>query len=682
MKKGINEDINYMKYLIGYQKGKVISEQKIIISEQTKASYDKIISDLLTTYQPFLTKYGFENLYFMGPDLTDPAKLSTNFGDNKPTVLAFVPNATSLTNAKAIAKEEGRDSKNMLGYVTYNLTNGEFGGDDTYNTLYYLQRGYANSLKLTDEQSKSTARTNLKTDMSSIGKTISPLVTTVSTGGDISKDITNIKTAITKATETTTTASSTTTTAAKTAGTTTAASTTTTAAKTAGTTTTSSFGSMDSKFSEPIVNVTYISDKKKFKIEVFSTFAVMSSDVGSVEDAIIEAIQSKVFTNEEVIKNKDYLTLSFASVRAGATNNYNGQVYADVKFNGKDYKNPIALNEDSPEQINAVNGVKEPPGTRYSDNVTLANKRATNFLSKLKTKLPTAYTVNNSTFKVNISPALKSELKAYSVATGGKVDSDPERDWNKYPVPGQHVYAVLNISLASIPTKKESRACLINSMLKIGYFPNKSTSQQKHQCDYAVFDVYFNDVLFGSVDMGNGGQLSSSGFGDKNTFCESMGLSKSSDGYTKCVNTIGTKKNLSNTVSNGTYGGERYAEFKITNENVDSIVNASTTGEIKVSIKGKDSEYYTSSSGLGLVKFVDDMSMTTHAEVPWVTYYPSEGTTHSKTPTVDSESLAKMARCGGDKLNGNATEKCTKVDLFYINPCEKNSNYAIISKGD
>ena len=63
MKGSINEDINYIKYLMGYQKGRVISEQKKIISEQKRADYDKIISDLLSTYKPVLNKYGFDNLF-------------------------------------------------------------------------------------------------------------------------------------------------------------------------------------------------------------------------------------------------------------------------------------------------------------------------------------------------------------------------------------------------------------------------------------------------------------------------------------------------------------------------------------------------------------------------------------------------------------------------------------------
>jgi len=673
MRKSVLNEIEYIKYLLGYEKGKVISEQKRLISEQSKADYDKIISDLTDTYKSTLQKYGYESMYLMGPETTGTKPvISVNYGDNEPTILAFVPTATALAEAKKLGIADGKKESDFTTYVTYGLKTGGFGSDNTFNTRLYLQRYYTNTLGLKDEESKSTARYKVSSDMSTIGFTISGLVTKVKGKQDISGLVKTIKTDVAKATggvksTSKSTAGSTT---AGTSGT--AATDKTSAAKV---TYTSNKGSMDPMFSEPIVEVNYDKAQQKFTVEVFATFSVMSTDAGSVEDAIIEALKEKVFTNEDVINNKDYLAMSFAKIRAGASNYYNKNAcYADVKFEGTDYKNVKEPTE--ADQINPVNGVVEPPGVRSAANIKLAQDRATAFLKKLKTKLPSVYNKDGVDYTIKISPALKSELIGHSVATGGVIDSSPNRDWNKYPVPGQHVYAVLEITLASIPTKVQSKKCLVNAKLAVGYYKDKST--KNHECDYAVFDIFLNDVLLGSVDMGNGIQLSSSNLPNAHNVCTGIKLSPRTTAYEKCVKSFGKKKNLSNTLPSAkVYAGSRYAEFIINNDIVDSIVNASESGEIKVTIQGKQSDWYNSSSGLGLDDFDWTFINTTHAEVPWVTFFPSVGGKVGTTPTVNGESLSTMQRCGG----ANNTAECEKVNLFYINPCEVNNKYSVISKG-
>jgi hypothetical protein len=61
----INEELKYMKYLLGYQRGVVISEQRILL-EQTKADYDQIANSLTSSYKAVLEKYGFDRIELQG----------------------------------------------------------------------------------------------------------------------------------------------------------------------------------------------------------------------------------------------------------------------------------------------------------------------------------------------------------------------------------------------------------------------------------------------------------------------------------------------------------------------------------------------------------------------------------------------------------------------------------------
>ena len=671
MKGSINEDINYIKYLMGYQKGRVISEQKKIISEQKRADYDKIISDLLSTYKPVLNKYGFDNLYFIGKDLTDPSKLSTNFGDNKPTKLVFVPTATALATAKTLAS----DNSQKLGtdVVNFSLTYGTFGDDDTNSTRQFLQRTYAKSLNLPDEKSNANARTSLLTDMSTIGTTISGLVDKVSSQQDISANIKTIKSDIEKATG----VSSTTTGDAKT--------TTTAGTTTAGTTTgsVSTSVSTSDKFDKPIVTASYDSKKKVFAVEAFAVFGRGITETEEVYAMIVNKIKEDIFTYPEIVENKDYLTLSFADIRGGASNRfYNSEkkkdveVFADVGFAGDDYKTPKA-----DLAINFVNGKDNTEGSISNGPLSASNRkfavgRATNFLKSLKSVLPNEYEVNGEKVVVKISPVVKEKIEGYNVETGGKYDYERSE---KYPIPGQHVYAKLEITFSSVPSPLDSKKCLVNSRLKISY----KASKANHNCDTATFDVFLNNILIGTVDLGNGPQLSSK-YGLTYSNVKNVNLATIQaacrKNYTdatilsKCLASIGKKKNLSNTTSDGKYGGDRSAQFTIDNALIDKIIPKDHQGELTVTIKGKQSSYYSTV----LDKYSTSLVFQTHAEVPLIQYYPSnKDGVQQTTPTVDEESLASMQKCGGD----GGSPDCTKVDLFTINPCELNKQYAILYRG-
>ena len=55
----VNEELNKMKYLLGYQKGKVISEQDLVSSASVPAAPAATVEDVIKKIQTTLnTKYG------------------------------------------------------------------------------------------------------------------------------------------------------------------------------------------------------------------------------------------------------------------------------------------------------------------------------------------------------------------------------------------------------------------------------------------------------------------------------------------------------------------------------------------------------------------------------------------------------------------------------------------------
>ena len=82
----LNEELKYIKYLLGYERGKTLIEQKIILEQATKSDYDQIVSSLLTSYTPTLEKYGFNNITLYGID--EKNNLTTDY-TGTPTIIGF-----------------------------------------------------------------------------------------------------------------------------------------------------------------------------------------------------------------------------------------------------------------------------------------------------------------------------------------------------------------------------------------------------------------------------------------------------------------------------------------------------------------------------------------------------------------------------------------------------------------
>jgi hypothetical protein len=616
-----------MKYLLDYSRGKVISEQKNILLEQVKEDYDKIKTDLGTTYSTTLTKYGISGFNIMGNDADK--KTSENY-IGKPTTITFTPTVM-------LKSDSGQDIGGLY-YVCSNPDGGiqSFGNKLRYQKQYQL----SNSTDKSTEIERGTLRSSFENSLKNIGTNLCKLIEKVSKKEDITK---SIQTITKNESSSNTTAVTTPTTPAKT---TTTPTTPTTPEKTTTTTpVNTNLGS--NKYTEPIITVTYDKNFKKWIVEGFASLATMSSDSASFDELLIKKIKTSVFGSKdpEILKNKDYITLTFAEIRGGASNTWKDTVDADATFGvgGTNYR-----------LITPIDVTNKSQG--YISNVALAKKRANEFLGKIKTELPKLNAGDLGTIKV--TSLTKSDVKAYSIDTGGVSDTDPTRDWVTHPLPGQHIYIKLTIKLQGPPpTKTGSLGCLKGSKIKIGYFPSKG--QSGHSCDTATFDVYLNeDTLIGTVDIGNGVYL--------NTSCNDL----TGDYLNQCKKYKGMFKFDGGTVSDGVVGGERYREITIPDNKIQEIINSSTTGEVDIYIKGKDSSYY--STKRGFPKGSGDV-FTTHQETPWVSFFPNGATT----ATVDEAPFGKFQRCGGE----GGLPSCGKNFVLRFNPCGKNKLEATMDSG-
>lgn len=95
--------------------------------------------------------------------------------------------------------------------------------------------------------------------------------------------------------------------------------------------------------------------------------------------------------------------------------------------------------------------------------------------------------------------------KSIAVITDTGGCDDEHRDTAKYPNPGQFAYLDLSVKLAKKVVPVANPATCINKItIKIGYNKDEAkTEQQKHECDFGVFDVYANNVLIKTININN-----------------------------------------------------------------------------------------------------------------------------------------------------------------------------------
>lgn len=650
--KKLNEEIDLIKYLLNYDRGRILSEQKNILLEQNKKDYDNIANQLSTTWSATLQKYGFQDtIKFYGTDAQ--GNLIEDY-TTKPSVIAINLSSVYETGGQGTFETAFFACNSQVKFINpydktkvtaYDVAVNEFARlqPSGIDYRYSSSTGEKNDAKLNELRKTFTTTTR------NIAKQICQLIDSLSKGEDVQPKLDAIAETEAKANQPKTQ------TQVKSA-------TPATPAKPTTPTTNKSGQSPkppvkvegqigQNNFTEPRFTVTYDSNYKKWIIQGFAPMVTNSAESGNFDDLLVkkikEAIELQKKSDEKLRSNSSFITLTMAEVRGTASNYWGGK---EIPYNAEFGQSWNTLNEVTP--------TSESGG--FTSNVALANKRATEVLAKIKTELPK---VTENGQKINVyDKLLKSAVKGYSVNSGGVCDSCPGRDWTEYPFPGQSIYVRLTIKLQGPPPDKfKSESCLKTSKIRIGYFPEGATinkGQKNHECDSATFDVYLNDKIIGTVDLGNGVLLNTN----------DCGVIQRSDAKSFCLRNANKNKNLSNTVTDGKIGGMRYAEFIITDSMAKEVNNSSKSGEVSIYLFGKDNSYYT---GRGLRKFDGD-EFTTHADTPWVQFYPNKT---NSTTTIDEAPFGELPRCGGSNL------ACKKEFIMKFNPCGKDTLTTVMDSG-
>lgn len=641
----INEELSYIKYLLGYERNKTLLEQKKLINEQLGYEYGQLAGQLFNIYKTTLSNLGFN---YGGYYSIKDGKFLTNDLKGTPDIIFF--NSTSdLT---------GTDGKkyNQLYYscdsdVTFtrndNYASTTLSAETFPVSIKYFRDAYAKK-STKDAKLTQSYKNKFTEEITEIAKTFCSSRTMVASGkSNYTQELTPLKDQEDYKIQNPTPVTA----AAPTVGTTPA--TTTTQPKVEPKAPVKVEGQIgQNNYTEPKFTVSYDKDYKKWIVEGFSSLVTSSADSGTFDDLLItkikEAIETQKKTDEKLRSNAALITLTMAEVRGTSSNDWGGP----ISFNGKFKNSWRVIEEVQPEAIT----------DKYTKNINLAKKRANEVLTKIKSELPK---VDAQGQKVNVyGNLMKSDIKSYSVDTGGKCDSCPGRDWRTYPFPGQSIYVRLTIKLQGPPPDKlKSEGCLATSKIRIGYFPSGSSidkGQDGHTCDPATFDLYLNNKKVGTVDLGNGTLLNN---GDCNVF-----LNQAFKNH--CLRNKGKFKNLSNTISDGKAGGMRYADFTISASVAKEINNTSKSGEVNVYVQGQDNNYYANTRSF---PSIDGQEFTTHADTPWVTLFPNKNDA-SKT-TIDEAPFGNLPRCGDSKT------ACTKQFIMRYNPCGKDNVTTMMDSG-
>lgn len=216
--------------------------------------------------------------------------------------------------------------------------------------------------------------------------------------------------------------------------------------------------------------------------------------------------------------------------------------------------------------------VKDKSDSNWKANLNYAKNRGGNFIKWVRKSGEKEGIVLNS--KVEIP-----ESEYMILDTGGCIDE--KRDIAKYKNSGQSLIVQGTIRLVRITrtfTATEIENCLTNATITIGYVPDDS-----HNCDYAIFNVFANDVPIGVANLNNG----------------KLDSNKKVTDYTE------------NRKSDDKQGGMRSSEFALTDSQIKEIAGKSVDGKVSLSIEGFPTEWYNNENGY-------DESKETHADTPTV----------------------------------------------------------------
>lgn len=389
-------------------------------------------------------------------------------------------------------------------------------------------------------------------------------------------------------------------------------------------------GTGTNNYIEPRISVT---EKEAGKITYWDVIGFgyfpKSETTSNFVTAFITKIQDEVFKNPKIVESinagkKDLITVTLGTVRGGASNYYGGPVPAEISG------------------ITDTN-IGDPPIKKISGNQNftadkqLAEKRARNVWKAIKEKLP-----SSKDKKIRISKSVKESISGYVVETGGVDDNNEKRDWNKYPIPGQHVYIYMRIELRPVlePDKIQSKKCLVNATISMDFGVNNPT--RSHGCDSATFDVFANGINIGQIDLGN--------------MSETIKSNK-----TKAAD-AGVKSTFTNTAEGGAVSGS----LQLTDQAlVDRIVDAGVGGEVVIKIKGKDHKFYS---------YLPSKEQSTHSEIPWIKVTSPTGVVLYNQEPENSQSIV---RCGG--YGGEYGSPCPEWKVAEFNPCGKSTTDGTLS---
>jgi hypothetical protein len=641
----INEELGYIKYLLGYERNKTLLEQKKLINEQGSYEYQQLSGQLFNAYKTTLTNLGFN---YAGYYTIRDNKFMTNDLTTTPALVYFdATTELTGTDGKKYSQLYYSCDANVTVTRNDNYISTTLSAETFPSSIKFFRDAYAKK-STKDPKLTQAYKDQFTKEITEIANTFCSYRSQAQNGvanySDVIKPI--------KDQEEYKAQNPTPVTAAPAAGTKPAATTTTTQPKVEPKAPVKIEGQRgQNNFTEPKFTVTYNKDYKKWIIEGFSSMVTSSADSGSFDDLLIKKIKEAIDTqkkqDENLRNNSTLITLTMAEVRGTSSNDWGGP----ISFNGKFKSGWKVIEEVQPEAVT----------DKYTKNIALAKRRANEVLTKIKSELPK---VDAQGQKINVyGNLMKSDTKSYSIDTGGKCDSCPGRDWVTYPYPGQSIYVKLTIKLQGPPPNKiKSEGCLAKSKIRIGYFPGGASidkGQKGHICDPATFDLYLNDKKVGTVDLGNGPLLNSD-------------CSKFTDPSVKnfCLQNKGKFKNLSNTVSDTKAGGMRYADFAISASVAKEINNASKSGEVNIYVMGQDNNYYINTRAF---KNPSGNEYTTHADTPWITLFPNKD--DASNMTIDEAPFGSLPRCGDSKT------ACKKEFIMRYNPCGTDNVTTMMDSG-
>lgn len=383
-------------------------------------------------------------------------------------------------------------------------------------------------------------------------------------------------------------------------------------------------GTGTNNYIEPRISVT---EKEVGKITYWDVIGFgyfpKSETTSNFVTAFITKIQDEVFKNPKIVESinagkKDLITVTLGTVRGGASNYYGGPVPAEISgLTDTNIGNPT---------ITKISG-----NQNFTADKQLAEKRARNVWKAVKEKLP-----SSKDKKIRISKSVKESISGYVVETGGVDDNSEKRNWDKYPIPGQHVYIYMRIELRPVlePDKTQSKKCLVNATISMDFGITKE--DRIHGCDSATFDVFANGINIGQIDLGN--------------MSETIKSNK-----TKAAD-AGVKSTFTNTTEGGAVSGS----LQLTDQAlVDRIVDAGVGGEVVIKIKGKDYKFYS---------YLPSNEQSTHSEIPWIKVTSPTGVVLYNQEPENSQSIA---RCGG--YGGDFGSPCPEWKVAEFNPCGKST---------